>query len=306
MIRVLFFWVLGPVTAGIVLASVWALVWGRKWRLPGGDLGAFSLAAGLTLVVGGVVVRLMDGPLSLLLDIPQGFWNWYADNRFALPLWLGILGLVLVAIPVRARNGRGAADLTPRTAVSFARGWWFVAPALVFALILIVTFAAGAVSEPDDVTGRYTMYSVDLGGERGMGTRIYGWFYSVPCLILMGLLIAVAILDLVLISRPAFDPDRERDVHSRTVRTRNVLLVGTGALLVHLGPIFTSIAGAASMRAMFPTSEGTVTLWTTFAAFEPVLRGASSVAAALGFALWAAVALSAIPSRRLARVAVRS
>lgn len=302
----LYFMVLGPVAAGIVLASVWWLVRGRDSGLPGGSLAAFSLAAGLTLLFGGVAVRLMDGPLPLLLDVPSGVWDWYSDYRFAIPLWLGIIGLVLVAFPVQARSGRGAADLTHRTPVSFASGWWFVTPAAVLALTLIVTFAAGAVSEPDEVTRRYTMYSVDLGGERGMGTSIYGWFYSVPCLILMGVMIVISILDLVLISRPSLDHNQERDVHSRTVRTRNVLLVGTGALLVHLGLIFGSLAGPASVRSWFPTSEGTVTFWTTFAALEPVLRGASSVAAALGFALWAAVALSAIPSRRLAPAAARS
>lgn len=302
----LFFMVLGPVAAGIVLASVWWLVWGLKRGQPGGNLGAFSLAAGLALLLGGVAVRLMDGLLPLLLDVPSGVWEWYSDYRFAIPLWLGILGLVLVAFPVQARSGRGAADLTPRTALSFARGWWFVTPAVVLALILVVTFAAGAVSEPDEVTGRYTMYSVDLGGERGMGTNIYGWFYSVPCLILIGLMIAIVILDLVFISRPALDHDQERDVHIRTVRARNVLLVGTGALLVHLGLIFGSLAGTASIRSWFPTSEGGVTFWTTFAALQPALTGASSVAAVLGFTLWAAVALSAIPSTRRASATVRS
>jgi hypothetical protein len=119
--------------------------------------------------------------------------NWYADNRFAIPLWLGILGLVMLIFPVQARNGHGAADLTPRTVVSFARGWWFVTPAVVGAFILILTFAAGPVSVSEEEPGRFDMYYVDLGGGRGMGTSIYGWFYSVPALILTGLLIAIAV-----------------------------------------------------------------------------------------------------------------
>jgi hypothetical protein len=300
------FMVMGPVVAGLVIAFAWWLIRGRGLGLPGGRPAKFSLAAGVTLLTGAVVVRLMDGPLPFLLDVPSGVWDWYSNNRFAIPLWLGILGLVLVTFPVQARSGRGAADLTPRTVVSFARGWWFVTPAVVLTLILIVTFAAGSASEPDEMTGQYTMYSVDLGGERGMGTSIYGWFYSVPCLTFVVILTALAILDLVLLSRPALGSDRERDVHTRIVRTRNVLLIGTGTLSLHLGAILGSLAGTASIRSTFPTSEGTVTFWTTFAALQPVFTGASSAAVALGVALWAAVALSAIPSRRPAPAAVKS
>jgi hypothetical protein len=301
----LFLVVLSPVVASLVLAFVWWLFRGRKAGVPVGGVSAFSLAAGLVLFVGGVSMRLLAGPLQLLIGVPIGFWEWYRDYGFTFPLLLGILGLVLVAVPVRARTGRGAADLTPRSAVSFARGWWFVTPALVFAAILSVTIAAGVASEPDD-RGRYTMYSVDLGGGRGMGVSIYGWFNSVPCLILIGVLIAIAILDLVLISRPALEVNQVEDVHIRSVRTRNVLLIGTGALLVHLGLIFNSLAGTASIRSSLPTSEGLVMVWTTFAALEPVLRGASVVVTAFGFALWAVVALSGIPSKRLAPAAARS
>jgi hypothetical protein len=302
----LFIMALGPVIAGVILASLWWLVRGRKRGLPSGALGVFALAAGLTLVIIGVALRLFAGPLTLLLDLPGPFRDWHADYRFALPLCLGILGVTLVALPIRARNGRGAADLKPRTALSFVRGRWFATPAAVLALILIFTITAGAASEPDDRTGRYTMYWVNLGGERAMGTSIYGWFYSIPALILLAVMIATAFLALVLVSRPALDHDQERDVYTRTVRSCNIVWIGTGALLVHLGLIFSSLAGTASMRSTFATSDGAVRFWTTFAAIQPVLAGAASVAAALGFTLWTAVALSAIPSKRLIPVAARS
>lgn len=298
--------VLGPVVAGVVLATIWWLLRGRTHGLPGGGLSAFALAAGLTLVLGGVAERLMFGPLAFVLDLPTFLWDWYSDHRFTIPLWLGILGLVIVAFPVRSRGGQGIADLTPRTIVSFTRRWWFVTATGVLAVILVLTVVAGAASEPDEVTGRYTMYSADLGGGRGMGTSIYGWFYSVPSLIVMALLIMIAVVDLVLYSRPALARDHALDVAVRIIRSRNVLLIVTGALLLHLGLIFGSLAGTASMRSWFATSEGGVAFETTFAALQPALAGASSLAAALGFALWFAVALSAIPSRRPAPVAVRS
>jgi hypothetical protein len=294
----LYFMVLGPVAAGIVLVVVWWLIWGRKMGLPAGTAGASALAAGLILLLVGVLVRLLGGPLALVLHIPTELWGWYSDYRFTYPLVLGILGLVIVALPVRARSVRGTAELAPRTPWSYAKGSWFITPAVVLALIVTFTVAAGAASQPEEATGRYTVYWVDLGGERAMGTSIYGWFYSIPCLILIGVMIVIASIDLVLIARPALDPDHERDAHVRTVRTRNVVLIATGALLVHLGLIFGSLAATASVRSSFSTSDGSVAFWTPFAALQPTLVGASSVAAGLGFMLWAAVAVSAIPTRR--------
>ena len=294
-----YFVVLGPVFAGILLALAWWLIWGRKRQLSGGGVGAFTVAAGL-LLGGGNVVLLLLGTGLFPLQLPPGYWVWFQDYRFTAPLLLGIVGMLLLAFPVQGRSGRGVADLTPRTPLSFARGWWFVAPALLLALILTVTVTAGAASRPDPSTGHYTMYFVDLGGERGMGSSIYGWYNSVPCLILMGVLIIVASVDLVLVARPTPAPNREQDVHIRRVRTGNVLAIGTSALLLHLGFILSSLAGTASITSSFSTSEGSVTFWTTFAGLQPVLIGASAVAAALGLALCVAVVLSAIPSRRWA------
>ena len=299
------FLVMGPFVAGIVLALVWRLTGGRKSGLLADGIGV-SVVAGLVLVMGGAAVRLLAGPLPLTLNLPKEFWDWYPDYGYASPMVLGIVGIVIVAFPVRARSGQGTAELAPRTPLSYARGWWFITPAAALALIITFSIAAGAASQPDEVTGRYTLYMVDLGGERAMGTTIYGWFYSVPSLILIGVMFAVAAINLVLIARPALNEDQWRDVHTRAVRTRNVIRITTGALLVHLGLIFGSLAGTASVRSSFSTSEGSVAFWTTFAALQPVLIGASAVAAALGFALWAAVALSAIPTRRRLLAAARS
>lgn len=298
--------VLGPVIAGIILAVAWWLIWGRRNAPPATGVGASFLAAGLLLVLGGAATRLMGLAPLLPIDMPSEVWDWYWDYRFTTPMLLGILGMVVLAFPVRARNGKGAASLAPRTPLSFARRRWFATPAVVLALILIATVAAGGASQPDPATGNYTMYFVDLGGQMGMGTSIYGWFYSTPSLIVMGAMIAVAIFDLFLIARPALGVSFEGDAQIRTLRTRNVLAVGTGAFLIHLGAILGSLAGTASLRAGFGVSEGYVTFWTTFAALEPVLSGASHIAAALGVAFWVTVGLTALPSPRRAPAAVGS
>ncbi|MGO2520481.1 MAG: hypothetical protein ACTH8F_10185 [Microbacterium sp.] len=300
------FLVWGSLIVGLVLSLVWWLVWGRKTRLSAGGVGATSLVAGLMFVVAEVALRLMGTTMLLPSAISSEFWDWYANYRFAVPLLLGILGLVLLAFPIRPRSGRGAAELKPRTPVSFSRGRWFITPSVTLAFILVLTVVAGVASRQDSTTGRYTMYFVDLGDGRAMGTGIYGWFYSVPSLILTAVMIVVAIVDLFLIARPALSRNVARDESIRMIRTRNVLAVGTGALLMHLGLVFGSLAGTASVRSSFPTSEGNVAFWTTFAALEPALTIASNIAAAVGFAFWVSVALSAVPSRRQTPTAVEA
>ncbi|MBE0009642.1 MULTISPECIES: hypothetical protein [unclassified Arthrobacter] len=205
--------------------------------------------------------------------------------------------MAVLAFPMQRRGVPGSADLTPRTPLSFTSKFWLLNPAVVVVFILTLTVAAGSASEAD-TTARYNMYFVDMGEGGSAGTTIYGWFYSLPCLILLAVMVVLASINLFLIARPALDHDRDRDVRGRTVRSRTVLMVGSGALLWHLGDILASLAGTASLRGSFGTSEGTVGVWTTFAALEPALTVASLMAVALGFASWFAGALSVIPVRQ--------
>lgn len=302
----LVFLIWSPVLAGLVVALVWWLLQGRRPGLPDGTNRAIAVVAGLVPLLGLAAQQLVGMPLFLPFDVPAAVMAWYMDYRFTLPLLLGILGLALLAFPVHPRAGRGTAELSPRTPTSFGRRWWFVVPLVLVAFIVLITVIAGTASSPEPTTGRYAAYYVDIGGQGSMGGSIYGWFYSVPCLVLLAILLAVALLDVVLISRPALDADHDRDVHVRTARTRNVLTVLCGALLVHLGLILESLAGTASMRGQFTAAGGTVTSWTTFAALEPVFFGASVVALALGVALWATVVLSAVPARQPVRAMATS
>lgn len=301
-----YLWVFGSVVAGIVFAVVWRLIWGRGSVLPVGSVGGFTLAAGLLALLGEIVTRVLGSPFLLPFEVPAPVRVWHLDTRFVVPVLLGILGVALLALPARARGGRGAAELTRRSLVSFARARWFVAPSVALALILLLTILAGAASEPDPTTGRYTAYTVDLGRGTSMGTTIYGWFFSVPALISVGVLLVVTVAGMSLVARPALAEDRELDIRVRTIRTRNLVSAATGALLLHLGAIFGSLAGTASIRSTISTSEGPVKFWTTFSALQPALATASVLCAAVGIALWAAVALSAVPSRRRALVAVEA
>ena len=109
------------------------------------------------------------------------------------------------------------------------------------------------------------------------------------------------------IARPAVAVDHVKDVQLRGLRTRNILAVLSGALLIHLGGILTSLAGNASFNGGVATGDGGwVVFGTRFAALEPALSLAGVAVTALGYALWVGVLLTARPLRRRVRALVRA
>lgn len=285
---------------GLVLGVAWWL-WSRRAGfagVPGRPNRILAVVAGLIPIIGIAAERSMQVPGVMPLYLATVDFDVLRGVFFALPIMLGVVSLIVLAFPTRSRGGQGAATLTPRTPASFGTRAWFITPALVLVGIVIVTVIAGLASQPDSVTGRYTMYFVELGAERGMGTSIYGWFYSVPSMILLAVLALVTLIVLWLIARPAFGPDYDKDVQERTVRTRNVLAMTTGTLLVHLGTILESLGGSAAVRSSFTADGGIVTAWTPFAALESALFLAGGIAVAVGVAAWTIVVLSAVPNRQ--------
>jgi hypothetical protein len=280
------------------MALVWWALKGRRAGLPVGVAAFFTGAAGLLAVVSDLVARFWGFPG---FQPPVPVLIWFLDNRYTVPVAVGIMALVLLAIPVSARGAAGAADLTPRSMVSFARGWWFAAPVTVLAVTIVITVSAGVASRPDPETGQYDSVMVD-GGVGAIGTTIYGWFYSVPALIALGLLIVAVCADLFLIARPPLGENRELDVRTRRTRTGNVLAAATAAMLLHLTVVFASLSATASVQGTFTTSEGPVFLWSPMAGLQTVFTVAAYVTSVFGIALWATVALSAIPARKYALV----
>lgn len=283
----LYIW--GPYLIGLVLVVTWWLLAGRKSRNAGRRVRNVLLAVGLLLVLGAIVLQLLGN--QALLPFEVSLWN--HDWRFAAPLVLGLVAVALLAPPIRPPSTQGAADLSRRTAFSFAERSWLVTTLILLALVLVTTVVSGFASSPDPDTGKYTHYDVDLGGDRGMGTAIYGWHYSVPALAVLALLLIAAVVSMTLIARPPLGAEPRIESQVRRLRTRSVLLVVSGALLLHLVPVFGLLRGAASVRASFSMSDGPVSFWTSFAALEPALAWAATLSAVLGSALWAAAALSA-------------
>ena len=119
-----------------------------------------------------------------------------------------------------------------------------------------------------------------------------------PALTLLATLIAVTLVALWLIARPSLSASHDDDVRMRQLRTRNTLAITSGALLIHLGSVFTSLSNTALLRGGAALGESGWGSWTTpFAAMQPALLYVGLGIAALGYALWFGVLLSALLTR---------
>lgn len=302
----LFFMVFGSILAGLVLSLVWWGLWGRLGALPWSAASASAAVAGAAAVSFLVVERLVaSGGFLGRVPLPSGLAGIWVDARFSAPLLIGIVGLVVLAVPVRRRR-TGAADLSRRGPSSVVQRWWLAVPGVLLAVALGVTLLAGSASERDD-EGHFTMYYRELvPGEVGSGVGIYGWYYSIPAMAAIAVLVTLVAVDLVLIVRPALDPSRPHDAAERRLRARSVISMATGALAVHLGVILSSLAGTVSSRGGAVIGDSWVTWGDPFGALEPALQWAGWSCAVIGVALWASIALAAIPARSSDRAPVSS
>ncbi|WP_163630730.1 hypothetical protein [Microbacterium sp. B35-04] len=298
-------WVLVAPLVGVVLAVAWWLIRRRSLRPLGGAVAVFTVIAGTVGVLVEVSVRvLMAGPILAPFAPSADFAVWYLDYRFTIPVAVGIVGVALLAFPIRSRQGAGVAELAPRGPLRFTRPRWFISPAIVLALVLLITILSGTASQPNPDTGRYDMYLVDLGTGTTMGTYIYGWYYSLPALITILALVVAAVASLALIARPPLAADRDNDARIRRIRSLNVIVVVTASLVLHLGLIVESLARTASLAATVSSDVGQVTLTTPIVAMIPVFIVASYIAVVAGAGLFASVALTGVGARRNAPVMV--
>ncbi|MCI4659511.1 hypothetical protein [Cryobacterium zhongshanensis] len=198
--------------------------------------------------------------------------------------------LVLVLLPSRSVGaGRvltAEMDLQPRNLGSFGSPWWLVAW-LVFAVALVLTVVlAGLVSSPDD-EGRYSILIINLGSASARGDFL-GWFYGVPLLCALGVLMVLTLLALWSIVRPTVAKRAARavDIQLRRLQTRTVLSLSSGALLVTLGLAWTSIgfAGRMYIGTTFP-GVGDVRVGSPLEAIAMPLWAAGFVVEGLGLAL---------------------
>lgn len=250
---------------------------------------AWTLAAGLLAILGVVIERLSWMVPELAVSSTARVVG------FAVPLAAGLLAVVVLMLPRIQRPPTGTADLSPRTLTSFVARGWLVALLAVAALVLTVTALAGRASIPDD-QGRYRHFELELTTGFTAGTDIYGWYFSVPSIILLVLLLLATFVAVRAVAKPPLGPGAAGDATVRRWRTRNVVAMSLGALLVHLASILSHLAGTAALSAGFATDVGWVSARPPLVILETPLRFAATGAELVGWFLWFGVLLVAIRS----------
>ncbi|XBH21337.1 hypothetical protein V5R04_14165 [Jonesiaceae bacterium BS-20] len=215
------------------------------------------------------------------------------------PLVLCGLALLLLIFPIPTPGEPGSAVLARRTILTFTpRAWLITLTSLVFTAGVLAVLA-GLASSPDS-KGRYVTYKIWITSESAGAAQIYGWWFSIPCLITIALIAALVLTGLTVISRPPLMTDPHQDACCRSARILNIMKVATGGLLLHTGAILQSLAGTALLRVGVEASNtGEISFGSSFASLGPTLTVASYAAVIIGMAMWWSVLFSALTSRSL-------
>ncbi|MDP9889393.1 hypothetical protein [Pseudarthrobacter enclensis] len=286
---------LSPLLLAAVLSiGIWLAT--RKDRtVLRGRAGVLAASGGLLPVVVSFLYSVVAITPQLLAwtgtDVSIGL----QDARFSMPLVAGLVALAILSVPCpRKPPGSTTAGITRRTALTFLSAGWTVALIAVVGVTIALSLAAGLASAPDE-TGRYAMFNFKI-GTMSVSSTIYGWYYSVPAMLLLILLITTAWVGLALVARRPLSEPREQDAVVRRVKSRNIIAVTTGALLFHLAAILGSLAGTSRVGGSLPTdTAGIISVGSPFAALGPFLNSSSFVATCLGAAVCLSVVLTAVP-----------
>ena len=289
-------YLLAPVLLGLLLGAAGALAPPPRRGRPRARLdprsAALTLAAAGTASLVMIAVRVGMLPALFTGDLWRYPWELHASIRYALPLALGILVVLVLAVPAR-RPSSPAASLTPRRWTSFLSPARLAITASVLVLVLAITVTAGLASSVDE-EGHHTRYVVEL-GRSAMEASIYGWHDSLVPLLLLAALTATTLWAWSAISRPPHPEDLAQDVAARRLRSANVARAATGAMLLHLATVLTSLHGTATASLTVHVESGEFfRAGPAFAALAPVLQGGAVLAEILGLGLWVLTSLSAV------------
>lgn len=257
----------------------------RKTRL----LVAIGSAAGALVATAPAVLGIVAITLNSL-EVQNLVWALMDSRyRFATPLVAGLVALALMSfVPVKSSDQVGA-DLTRRSTFAFAPRRLLITIGFAAAITVAISIAAGLASEPDD-QGRYFIHWIDSGVMKG-GTSIYGWYYSVPAMVLLVVLLGFTAFSLWRVSRPPLGIDTAAENAKRKLISTFIAATTLGAVLLHLSDISTSLRATAGIKV---SAAGTATgemfhTWSTFAALAPALGFAAFACGIAGAATWAYV-----------------
>lgn len=300
-----------PIIGGLLLAVIVWLVRSRRAAARRVGVGAAVDSRAAVVISGALPLVVMIGirwgyyaQILVGARYPQAVLEWWRGVQFILPLILGALGLVILALTQIGPRGGGVANVARRTPWMFLPRTMALTLAILVALAVAFALATGVASEPGP-QGLYRMYTVDAGTVGMSFSDFYGWYYSVPAMVALAVVLIFVIAHALMIARPPLASGREQaeDVAARRRRLRNALLIAAGAILFHLWSVFNELAGVASSSGMVsPTDTSVFFFAPSFAALEPALSVAALCAYGLGIASWAGVVLSAIPAHRQRKV----
>lgn len=229
----------------------------------------------------------------------MGFDSWAA---YLAPVLAALVVIVLfLSLPATAPPTREVIqrqiDLGSRHMWSFGRRWWFAAWLLAAATLIITVVFAGSVSGVDS-EGNYRTIVIDVGSGTASSSFL-GWFYGVPILIAVAALTAGTVFSLSIGARSTLASTAEErlvDVWLRRIRTRAVLAIGGGAIIVTLALAWNFIGAGAQLSGGIPaTSVGDIEFGTPIAALSFPLRLGGLLLEGLGVAVMLLPLLARMP-----------
>jgi heme/copper-type cytochrome/quinol oxidase subunit 2 len=184
------------------------------------------------------------------------------------PLVSGAAGMLLYAATrpraiVVPEDAPRSAGLARRSWLSAIPGHWLHAWVEITVLFVAVVVFCGITASADD-QGRSRAIRFESPEQTGVSTPYPGWFYGIPALIALALLIAATVFALHRIGEAAAFPDpedAEADAQWRRTSASVILKLSTGSMLFSLG----GIAITAGMAARNAFVEATSALWSVVA-----------------------------------------
>jgi hypothetical protein len=159
--------------------------------------------------------------------------------------------LVIAGAPFPRRTparGLRTADLTPRGIGTFGPRWGFVLPLVAAVCLVLLLVATGSTSSPDDF-GRLREFQVRAPQQINVSGPYPGWFYALPILVSVLVLIAALLTALHRITaapRIGSADAAQLDSRLRSALTRFGMLLGSSVIVLYLGAI--TLTASAAMR----------------------------------------------------------
>jgi hypothetical protein len=222
---------------------------------------------------------------------------------FAAPLLTAAVGIgFFIIVPAfHESSDRRSAELSPRTALSFApRPALFLAGALVL-VVVAACIAFGLVAEPDGRSLSYRAASYSSGA-----SPFPGFFYGVPVLLSLALLVAISLTAVLRVSRARMPSDeslREADAAIRQLAIRVILQSAAAGCAVSLGVMLVAAGGATSSVAGGVRQNGAGGL-DPFLQVVPVVENLLAVVFVIGGCVFAISAITNALRKPLALTAV--